>query len=143
MTALVMSELGPGFIRRVSPLGKVTSSRSSAAEAPLRTSVMRAKAPLLRCLDCQGVSEEAAAQLADLKKPAMPEAAERLLADKGLAAAGAADVATRVGASAGRIIDSGEYAGPRRRPGSVVSKNLRAPQARVVVLRLRNRDRDS
>lgn len=31
----------------------------------------------------QGVSEEAAAQLADLKKPAMAEAAERLLADKG------------------------------------------------------------
>jgi ParB family chromosome partitioning protein len=30
-----------------------------------------------------GVSEEAAAQLADLKKPAMAEAAERLLADKG------------------------------------------------------------
>ncbi|MDE5441089.1 ParB N-terminal domain-containing protein [Bradyrhizobium sp. CSA207] len=31
----------------------------------------------------EGVSEEAAAQLADLKKPAMAEAAERLLADKG------------------------------------------------------------
>lgn len=31
----------------------------------------------------EGVSEEAAAQLADLKKPAMVEAAERLLADKG------------------------------------------------------------
>jgi len=31
----------------------------------------------------EGVSEEAATQLADLKKPAMAEAAERLLADKG------------------------------------------------------------
>jgi len=31
----------------------------------------------------EGVSEQAAAQLADLKKPAMAEAAERLLADKG------------------------------------------------------------
>ncbi|MGY3609700.1 MULTISPECIES: hypothetical protein [unclassified Bradyrhizobium] len=31
----------------------------------------------------EGVSEEAAAQLADLKKPAIAEAAERLLADKG------------------------------------------------------------
>ncbi|RXH30999.1 hypothetical protein XH99_11105 [Bradyrhizobium nanningense] len=31
----------------------------------------------------EGVSAEAAAQLADLKKPAMAEAAERLLADKG------------------------------------------------------------
>jgi ParB family chromosome partitioning protein len=31
----------------------------------------------------EGVSEQAAAQLADLKKPAMSEAAERLLADKG------------------------------------------------------------
>jgi hypothetical protein len=31
----------------------------------------------------EGVSEQAAKQLADLKKPAMAEAAERLLADKG------------------------------------------------------------
>jgi len=31
----------------------------------------------------EGVSEDAATQLADLKKPAMAEAAERLLADKG------------------------------------------------------------
>jgi len=31
----------------------------------------------------EGVSEQAAKQLADLKKPAMVEAAERLLADKG------------------------------------------------------------
>jgi ParB family chromosome partitioning protein len=32
---------------------------------------------------CEGVSEQAAKQLVDLKKPAMAEAAERLLADKG------------------------------------------------------------
>lgn len=31
----------------------------------------------------EGVSEDAAAQLADLKKPTMAQAAERLLADKG------------------------------------------------------------
>ncbi len=53
MTAFVISELGPGFIRRLSPLGNVTLKLSPADPAPRRTMAMRARAPLFNVLLCQ------------------------------------------------------------------------------------------